>query len=134
MDCDGIAECITAAYSKYDNVISDLPPVSEGIADEVANNQVWVVVEALKIIACLFLVPKIGFMKLANLAVLPSHGGKGLARKLMELAESEARRQGYNEMQLVTHVAMPENVQLYQHLGWHEVSRSGNAVSMKKQL
>ena len=73
-------------------------------------------------------------MKLANLAVHPNHGGKGIGRKLTELSELEAKRQGYDEMRLNTHIAMPENVQLYEHLGWEEVSRSSNTVSMRKLL
>jgi GNAT superfamily N-acetyltransferase len=73
-------------------------------------------------------------MKLANLAVHPDHVGKGLGRKLIELSECEAKRQGFCEMRLNTHVDMPENIRLYQYLGWAEVSRSGNTVSMEKYL
>ena len=57
-----------------------------------------------------------------------------MGRKLIELAEAEARRQGVDEMRLNTHVDMPENVRLYEHLGWVEVSRSTNTVSMTKHL
>ena len=80
------------------------------------------------------MIPGDGFMKLANLAVHPDHGGKGLGRSLIELSEREATRQGFDEMRLNTHVDMPDNVQLYQHLGWVEVSRNGNTVFMKKHL
>ena len=133
-DAEALASCIDAAYAKYAIRISDMPPVSDGIAEEITNNQVWVVVEDGEIIAGLFLVPKDGFMKLANLAVHPNHGGKGIGRKLIKLSESEARRQRYDEMRLNTHVDMPENVQLYQHLGWIEISRRENTVSMTKRL
>ena len=133
-DVEALASCIDAAYAKYSNRISDMPPVSDGIAEEITSNQVWVAIEDGKIIAGLFLISHDGFMKLANLAVHPSHGGKGIGRKLMELSDSEAKRQGYDEMRLNTHIAMPENVQLYEHLGWEEVSRSENTVSMRKHL
>jgi GNAT superfamily N-acetyltransferase len=134
VDAEALASCIDAAYAKYANRISDMPSVSDGIAEEINDNQVWVVVENGEIIAGLFLVPRDGFMKLANLAVHPNHDGKGIGRKLTELSEREAERQGYNEMRLNTHIAMPENVQLYKHLGWEEVSRSKNTVSMRKLL
>ena len=133
-DVEALASCIDAAYAKYSNRISDMPPVSDGIAEEITSNQVWVAIEDGKIIAGLFLISHDGFMKLANLAVHPSHGGKGIGRKLMELSDSEAKRQGYDEMRLNTHIAMPENVQLYEHLGWEEVSGSENTVSMRKHL
>ncbi|MDF1671795.1 MAG: GNAT family N-acetyltransferase [Roseovarius sp.] len=133
-DAGALVQCIDSAYAKYPNRIPDMPLVSSGIAEEITQNQVWVAVEEGEIVAGLFLVPKDGFMKLANLAVHPNHGGKGIGRKLTELSESEARRQGYNEMRLNTHVAMPENVQLYEHLGWEVAARNNNTVSMRKCL
>lgn len=111
-----------------------MPPVSDGAADDIANNQVWVAVQDDDVIAGLVLVAGDGFLKLANLAVRPDHGGKGLGRKLIELTEQEAKRQGYAEMRLNTHVEMSGNVRLYEHLGWAEVSRSDHTVSMKKYL
>jgi GNAT superfamily N-acetyltransferase len=133
-DADALAACIDAAYAQYVGRISDMPSVSDGCAEDIASNQVWVAVQDDQIVAGLVLVAGDGAMKLANLAVHPDHGGKGLGRKLIELSECEAKRQGFSEMRLNTHVDMPENVQLYQHLGWTEVSRSDNTVSMKKYL
>ncbi len=133
-DAEALASCIEAAYAKYAQRISDLPPVSAGCAEEIVSNQVWVAVQGGVVIAGLFLVPQDDFMKLANLAVHPDHGGQGLGRRLIELSEHEARRQGFAEMRLSTHVEMPENIQLYQHLGWVEVSRRRNTVSMKRRL
>lgn len=133
-DAEALASCIDAAYAKYAQRISDMPSVSDGCAEDIVSNQVWVAVQGDVIIAGLFLVPQDGFMKLANLAVHPSHGGKGIGRRLIELSESEAKRQGFGEMRLNTHVEMPENIQLYQHLGWVEVSRCKNTVSMKNRL
>ena len=133
-DACALAACIDAAYAKYAERISDLPAVSDGCAQDIADNQVWVAAQSDEIIAGLVLVAGNGFMKLANLAVHPDHGGKGLGRKLIELSEHEAKRQGFSEIRLNTHVDIPENVRLYQHLGWAEVCRNGNTVSMRKQV
>ena len=133
-EANALAACIDAAYAKYAGRISELPSVSDGCAEDIANNQVCVVTQRNDVIAGLVLVAGDGVMKLANLAVHPDHGGKGLGRKLIELAEREAKQQGYVEMRLNTHVDMPENVRLYEHLGWAEVSRRDNTVSMKKDL
>lgn len=108
--------------------------MSEGCDEEIAKKRVWVAVEDGQVIGGVFLVPQDGFMKLANVAVHPDHGGKGIGRALIADAESEAKRLGYDEMRLSTHVAMPENVALYTHLGWEEVCRSGNTVSMRKSF
>ncbi|WP_417599583.1 GNAT family N-acetyltransferase [Pararhodobacter oceanensis] len=133
-DAKALAACIDAAYAKYAGRISDLPAVSDGCAEDIADNQVWVAVHSDKIIAGLVLVAGDGFVKLANLAVHPDHGGKGLGRKLIALSEHEAIRQGFSEMRLNTHVDMSENVRLYQQLGWAEFCRSGNTISMSKHL
>ena len=133
-DANGLATCIDAAYAQYADRISDMPSVSEGCAEDIANHQVWVAVQGNEVIAGLVLFAGDGFMKLANIAVHPDHGGKGLGSKLIMLSEQEAKRQGFSEMRLNTHVEMPENVALYQHLGWTEVSRSGSTVSMNKQI
>lgn len=133
-DADALAACIDAAYAQYTELLSDMPSVSEGCAEDIANNQVWVAVQGDVITAGLILITGDGFMKLANLAVRPDHGGKGLGRQLIALSEREARRQGFAEMRLNTHVDMPKNIRLYQSLGWAEASRTGNTVSMKKCL
>lgn len=121
-DADALASCIDAAYAKYEQRIADMPNASEGIAEEITLNQVWVALEGEEIVAGLFLVPKDGFLKLENLAVHPDHGGKGLGRCLTELAENKARLQGYEELCLNTHLDIPENIQLYKNLDWERIS------------
>lgn len=131
-DADALVLCIDAAYAQYTSRISDLPPVSEGCDEEITKDRVWAAVEDGQVVGGVFLIPQDGFMKLANVAVHPDHDGKGIGRALVAHAENEAKRQGYDEMRLNTHVAMPENVALYTHLGWEEISRNGNTVSMRK--
>ncbi|WP_338550922.1 hypothetical protein [Roseovarius phycicola] len=79
-DAEAIVLCIDAAYSKYASQVPGLPNVSEGVAHEITHNQVWVAVQQGEIIAGLFLVSEDGFMKLANVAVHPMHGSKGVER------------------------------------------------------
>lgn len=129
-----MTNCIDAAYSRYVDRISDLPSVSDGCADEIKQDRVWVAIQDTEIAGALFLVPQEGFIKLSNLAVHPNHGGKGLGTELIAFSEQQAIRQGYTEIRLNTHALMPENVTLYKKLGWVESSRQGNTVSLKKQL
>lgn len=102
-DAEAVAACIDAAYAGYANRITDLPPVSDGCADEIKQDRVWVAIHENEIAGALFLVPLDGFMKLANLAVHPEQGGKGMGTELIAFAELEAIRQGYTEMRLNTH-------------------------------
>ena len=71
---------------------------------------------------------------LANIAVDPSCTGMGVGRGLIDHAEAHCRALKKVELRLSTHVDMPENVDLYEHLGWEETGRSGNKVHMTKFL
>ncbi|MEM9685039.1 MAG: GNAT family N-acetyltransferase [Pseudomonadota bacterium] len=133
-DAAALAACIDAAYARYAARISDLPAVSDGCAEDIAENQVWVAVCGNDVVAGLVLVPDDRFLKLANVAVHPDHGGRGLGRVLVEHANAEASRQGYRELRLRTHVDMPDNLRFYAGLGWEEIERRENTVTMRKQL
>jgi len=133
-DADALSACMDAAYAHYAARIADLPPVSADCAGEIARFQVWVAEIADDIIGGLVLVPRDGFMQLANVAVHLDHKSAGLGRALMARAEAEALGQGYRELRLTTHVDMPENVELYAHLGWQQASRRGNKISMTKTI
>jgi len=133
-DADALVACIEQAYAQYTARISDLPAVADGCGEDIENNHVWVAVAKANIIGCVVLIPADGFLKFANLAVHPDHRGQGLGRNLIDFSEQEAKNQGYGEMRLNTHAAMPENIQLYSHLGWRETGRDGNSVFMKKSL
>ena len=84
--------CIGAAYSVYRAKGIDLPPVSEGIAEDVRDNIVWAAVLAERIVGGLILVPRDDHAVLANVVVDPSKTGLGLGRALLDQAELEARR------------------------------------------
>ena len=133
-DADALSACMEAAYAQYAARIADLPPVSADCAEEIAKYQVWVAEIENRVVGGLVLIPEEGFMLLANVAVHPDHKGAGLGRALVARAETESLDQGYCELRLTTHVDMPENVQLYRHLGWELVRRHGNKVSMKKSI
>jgi ribosomal protein S18 acetylase RimI-like enzyme len=133
-DAEALSACITAAYAHYATRIPDLPPVAADCAQEIAEYQVWVADIDGEISAGLVLCPEDGFMRLANIAVHPDQAGKGLGRALMTRAETEAAAQDFAELRLNTHVDMPENVELYEHLGWRETGREGNRVAMVKAV
>ncbi|MDX2462756.1 MAG: GNAT family N-acetyltransferase [Gammaproteobacteria bacterium] len=71
---------------------------------------------------------------IANVGVNPAYQGQGLGKGLMELAESEARDRGLSKLQLATHIALKENLALYQHLGWTERNRDDIRVYMSKTI
>ena len=133
-DAVPLGTCIDAAYADYKKRIQDLPPVSEGVAGDIESNLVWVAELDRAIVGGLILVVREKYALLANIAVDPDCSGMGIGRGLIEHAEAYCRKLRLAELRLKTHVAMPENVRLYEHLGWKETERSGTRVNMIKVL
>lgn len=73
-----------------------------------------------------------------NVAVHPARRGQGLGRSLLELAEAEARRAGFDSVYLYTHEQMTENLALYSRIGYVEYDRRSEGafsrVFMRKRL
>ena len=59
-----------------------------------------------------------------NIAVDPAAQGRGLGRKLIEHAVSEARRSGLLALRLYTNAAMTENLAMYRGIGFVETYRA----------
>lgn len=78
-----------------------------------------------------------GFL-LQNVAVDPSHKGKGLGKMLLKFADAEAKRAGYDSIYLYTHEKMVENLAGYAKFGYVEYDRRVEAglarIYMRKKL
>ena len=133
-DATALARCIDAAYAIYESRELNLPPVSEGVADNIATHRVWVAEREGAIVGGLIVFVGGECAQLTNIAVDPDFSGLGIGRALMEQAERHVRELGFHRLRLTTHKDLPENIQLYQHLGWSETARSGTKVHMSKQL
>lgn len=133
-DASALAECIEAAYAIYAGRVSDLPAVADGIDEDIENHLVWVIEADGSIAGGLVLAMSDADAQLVNIAIDPKHTGLGLGRALIDQAEFECRVRGLRELKLATHIDIPENVALYAHLGWREISREGSKVFMSKAL
>ncbi|MEP2782903.1 MAG: GNAT family N-acetyltransferase [Pseudoruegeria sp.] len=129
-----LVELFVAAYSEYMSEISDLPDMTEGWPEAIAGGDVWVVGNDSRIDGCLLLQESDDSLKIVNVATRPESRGQGIGGLLMRFAEAEGALRGVDRMCLSTHVKMPGNVTLYEHLGWTETERTGNKVHMEKEL
>ncbi|MBT8460470.1 MAG: GNAT family N-acetyltransferase [Boseongicola sp.] len=132
-DIEAVEAVISRAYAPWLAKIAELPDVAAGVPEDIADCRVWVAVEAQEIRGCLIGGPESGRWHVANVAVAPDHGGKGVGRALMAFAVDQARREGLREMALATHRDMPGNVNLYERLGWVVTDESGNKIMMKRR-
>lgn len=118
-DAPGVAACVCEAYVHYIERIGKQPgPMLDDYAKVIQQFQVHVAISAGKVVGAIVLkVTDEGFY-IDNVSVRPSVKGKGVGRALLELAEAEALRQGYNSIYLATHELMTENRALYARIGY----------------
>ena len=138
-DAPKVAALVNAAYRHYVERIGILPrPMTDDYAEVIANLQVTVAESHGAIVGVIVLsVDDEGFL-IDNVAVAPSMRGKGLGRALLEFAEAEARRAGFDSIHLYTHEKMTENLILYSRIGYVEYDRRSQGefslVYMRKHL
>jgi ribosomal protein S18 acetylase RimI-like enzyme len=139
-DRAGVEAIVEAAYSPYVERIGKAPgPMLDDYAKLIEAGAVSVLDDPDGAIAAIIvLLPRPDHLLLDNIAVRPDRQGRGLGRRLVAFAESEARRLGHAELRLYTHATMTENIALYTRLGFRETGRGREAgydrVFMAKQL
>jgi N-acetylglutamate synthase-like GNAT family acetyltransferase len=139
-DAPTIASLIHDAYVGYISRIGKPPaPMLEDYAEAITHKNVWVLEEpSQEIVGVVVLVRFPDHLLLENIAVKPTHQGKGYGGRLMQFTESEATRMGYKTMRLYTNAKMTENISLYQHLGWSKKAQHPengyDRIYMEKQL
>jgi ribosomal protein S18 acetylase RimI-like enzyme len=138
-DAGSVAALVDAAYGHYPERIGMLPgPMTQDYAEVIRNRQVTVAERHGAIVGIIVLtVTDEGFL-VDNLAVHPDHRGTGLGRALLEFAEAEARRAGFDALYLFTHEQMTENLALYARIGYVEYDRRSQGafslVYLRKHL
>ena len=134
-----MAKLVAAAYGHYVERIGGPPgPMTDDYAEVIRDRQVTVAERRGAIVGVIVLtVTDEGFL-IDNVAVHPAHRGTGLGRALLELAEAEAWRAGFDSIYLYTHEKMTENLVLYSRIGYVEFDRrsqgSFSLVYLRKQL
>jgi ribosomal protein S18 acetylase RimI-like enzyme len=90
---------------------------------------------------CVLVEEKEGDLYFGRLSVLPSARGHGLAKRLIEAVEAEARRRGLSGVRLGVRVVLTDNQRLFQALGYLETSREAHpgfdhptSINMRKPL
>lgn len=138
-DAAAVADLVNRAYAKYVPRIGRPPaPMLDDYPDVIRQHEVWVSEKDDAIVAALVLILEKDTLLLDNVAVDPSYQSRGLGRRLMSFAESEARRQGYSSIRLITNEKMTENIAFYGRLGYREtereILRERYIVHMRKDL
>ena len=138
-DVPKVAALVDAAYGHYVERLGMLPrPMTDDYAEVIANQRVTVAEGQGTIVGVIVLTVDDEGLLIDNVAVDPSYRGKGLGRALLEFAETEARRTGFDSIHLYTHEKMTENLAIYSKFGYIEYDRRSQGdfslVYMRKHL
>ena len=122
-DLSEIEGVVTASYEKYIPRMDKPPaPMGRDYTKAIENQEIWVIGKPVLGLVSLIAQPQ-GVLLIENVAVHPSIQGTGRGRELMDFAVEVATDRGLNRLALYTNEAMRENLTIYEHLGFSEVSR-----------
>ena len=132
-DADALTAILRSAYRPYREAGIRLPPVEEGVADDIQHQEVWLAEMEGQAVGLMVLSagPPAHLM---NLAVSPDAAGRGLGARLLHLAETRAAAAGAKVISLSTHADMAATRAWYRAKGWVETDRDGSLVFLVKSL
>lgn len=145
-DATAIAATIAASFEQYRGKLEPesgaFRETAEGIAAELARDSGAIVAERNgRMIGCVMLKLMDDDLYFGRLAVVPDARGEGLARRLVEAVEDEARRRERAGVQLGVRIVLVENQQLFSSMGYVEISREAHegfdhptSINMRKAL
>ncbi|MGR3375596.1 GNAT family N-acetyltransferase [Salipiger abyssi] len=138
-ELEAIRALVDAAYRPYVPRMGLLPgPMRDDYAAHLAAERLLVLRAAGQVAGLLVLIDAPGHLLLDNVAVAGEAQGRGYGRLLMDHAEAEALRRGYDRICLYTHVTMVENIAIYARRGYEETHRAEvnglHRVYMEKRL
>ncbi|MBW9052217.1 GNAT family N-acetyltransferase [Rhizobium mesosinicum] len=113
----------------------------ESLAEKAKAEIAYAVENAGQLAGCIFLRPEADCLYVGKLAVLPSAQGKGIGRRLLEIAEETARELGLQALRLETRIELFGNHKTFAAWGFErtaEKSHPGFArvtfIEMRKAL
>jgi GNAT superfamily N-acetyltransferase len=122
-DAEAVRTLVQQAYEHYVPRIGRRPvPMDADYGRLIDRGVVHVIGDPIE--GVIVLVPESDRLLVENVAVLPASQGRGLGGQLMQFAEDEADRLGFEEIVLYTNRHMPENIRLYAHLGYELTDRA----------
>jgi len=128
---DELHALLMASFAYMDGRID--PPSSllrmdpQALADKARSETLLLATDRERIVGCLFLRADQDALYAGKLAVEPSVRGQGIARRLFEVAEEEARRAGLAFLELQTRIELTENHQTFARLGFVKTAVTAHA-------
>lgn len=96
----------------------------EGLAEKSTAEEVLLAFDGQQLAGCLFAAVRPPVLYLSKIATRQSHQGRGIARRMMDLAAAIAREKGLSAMELQTRVELTENHRAFEAMGFAMVGES----------
>ncbi len=123
-DAPAAQACVEAAFGLYIERIGRPPaPMLLDFPSEIEARHVWVAETDKKVVGVLVQYETQEGFYIDTVAVHPRQQGTGVGRALLEFAEQEALRRGYDSVYLCTNVKMTENQVFYPRIGYVRYDR-----------
>jgi ribosomal protein S18 acetylase RimI-like enzyme len=138
-DALAVQACVTAAFEGYIERIGKSPaPMLLDFPGSIAAQQVWVADLDSQVVGVLVQYETEAGFYIDTVAVSPPCQGGGVGKALLQFAESEALRRGFDSIYLCTNVKMIENQRLYPKIGYvefeHQDASGYDRIYYRKQL
>jgi predicted N-acetyltransferase YhbS len=145
-DAAAIAATIAASFEQYRGKLEPesgaFRETAEGIAAELARESGAILAERNgRILGCVMVKLIDDDLYFGRLSVVPEVRGEGIARRLVEAVEDEARRRELAGVRLGVRIVLVENQQLFSSMGYVETSREAHegfdhptSINMRKAL
>jgi GNAT superfamily N-acetyltransferase len=139
-DVPAVRELTRAAYAKWIALIGREPrPMTADYDVAVQHHRIELLVLNGELVALIEMAARLNHLLIVNVAVAPSHRGRGHGYALLRFAEDLARSLGLREIRLYTNGLFAENLRLYGRLGYQTDREEthpqlGVAVYMSKRL
>ena len=146
VDAPTLAAIIAASFEEYRGKLEPesgaFRETAEAIEAELAKESGAIIAERNgEVVGCVMVKILEGDLYLGRLAVVPAARGLGIARRLVEAVEDEARRRDMAGVRLGVRIMLPENQRLFTSLGYVEISREAHegfdhptSINMRKAL
>ena len=138
-DAKAIRQLVRDAYAKWVPLLGREPlPMLADYDLAVREHEVDLAYVEGQLAALIEMIVKPDHLFIENVAVAPTHQGRGLGRHLLAHAERRARELGVAQLRLLTAEVMNSNILLYQSVGYAidrtEPFMGGFTVYMSKDL
>lgn len=123
-DWEGLLALLREAFAYMDGRID--PPSSlhaldpAKLAAKAAAEELILAFLDGRLVGCLFAAPRGDALYLGKIAVKPDLRGRGIARRMFEMAEASARARGFAALELQARIELTENHRTFTALGFQK--------------